>query len=97
VGLDARKLGRHCGATVRAHFSGDTAFLDGRCVARQADAFAGGRITDAHALMVSLLDGIAAGVDPPSPRPSGLHGIFIETPVPASRVEPMLNLSSEEA
>ena len=67
AGLDAGKLGRHRRAIVHADISGDPALLDGRCVARQADAFAGGRIPDAYALTASLPDGIATGIDPPTP------------------------------
>ena len=67
MGLDTGELGRHCGAIVRANISGYTAFLDGVRVAHEADAFAGGRISDAHGLVASLLDGIATGIDPLTP------------------------------
>jgi hypothetical protein len=65
VETDALNSGRYSGAIVLADISGYTSFLDGVRVAHEADAFAGGRIPDAYALMSSLLDGIATSIDPP--------------------------------
>jgi class 3 adenylate cyclase len=50
---------------VLADISGYTAFLEDVRAAHADDAFAGGQIPDAYALMSSLLDGIATAIDPP--------------------------------
>lgn len=53
------------GALLLADISGYTSFLQDVATAHRDDAFAGGRIPDAYALMSSLLDGIVADIDPP--------------------------------
>jgi hypothetical protein len=53
------------GGLLLADISGYTSFLQDVASAHRDDAFAGGRIPDAYALMSSLLDGIIADIDPP--------------------------------
>jgi hypothetical protein len=53
------------GALLLADISGYTSFLQDVATAHRDDAFAGGRIPEAYALMSSLLDGIVEAVEPP--------------------------------
>jgi hypothetical protein len=53
------------GALLLADISGYTSFLRAVQEAHQADAFAGGKIPDAYALMSALLDGIITQLVPP--------------------------------
>jgi hypothetical protein len=53
------------GPLLLADISGYTAFLSSVADAHRDDAFAGGTIPDAYALVSSLLDGIIEGVVPP--------------------------------
>ena len=53
------------GALLLADISGYTSFLRSVGVAHQDDAFAGGAVPDAYAMMSDLLDGIVGRVVPP--------------------------------
>ena len=53
------------GPLLLADISGYTSFLAAVAQAHRDDAFAGGRIPDAYALVSSLLDGIIGGIVPP--------------------------------
>lgn len=53
------------GPLLLADIGGYTSFLQSVAVAHQDDAFAGGKIPDAYALVSSLLDGIVGRIVPP--------------------------------
>jgi len=53
------------GPLLLADISGDTSFLQSVAAAHRDDAFAGGTVPDAYAMMSDLLDGIVGRVVPP--------------------------------
>lgn len=53
------------GPLVLADISGYTAFLQSVAFAHRDDAFAGGAVPDAYAILTRLLDGIVSGLVPP--------------------------------
>jgi class 3 adenylate cyclase len=57
--------GRYQGTILLADISGYTSFLNAVQVAHRADAFAGGNVPPAYAMMAGLLEGIASKVEPP--------------------------------